>query len=716
LTVLGISKGDRQSSERKHSGFRGDVEGLRAIAVGLVLLYHAGVPLLPAGFIGVDVFFVISGFLITQLLLRELRSTGNISLTRFYARRAKRLLPAAAVVLTATAAMVLAVIPKTRWSDIGGDIVASALYVVNWRFAERSVDYLAEDVQPSPVQHFWSLAVEEQFYLVWPLLLIIVTWSARRRGRRLRTPIWLGLAVIGFPSLIWSIYHTAYEPASAFFITTTRMWELAIGAAVAVGAQQLTRMHSVVATVLGWAGLLLIGAAAVLFSTETSWPGYAAAVPTLGTAAIIAAGSVTAARRGPKVILEAAPFQWVGGLSYSLYLWHWPLIVVAAAYWDGLTVTRGLAVAGLSIVPAWLTQRLIEDPIRYSATVARMPRYALSLGANFTLVGVVAGSVILLAVPSSSSNIARSPQALGAAVLAAQPAGDPSGVPVDQVEAITPDPLQAPQDVPELYRDDCQQKVASSEPLSCEYGVAAADTTIALVGDSKAAQWLPALQLLAIDNSWRIVTYTKSACSFANARVSIDGNVYTSCRDWTEKVLMELIAERPDYVVTSQQRKSAIPDSRGGTDGAGIEPMVAGLRDTWTELTELGIDVIVLADTPQPEMNVYECVAENSERLTRCTYDRSEGVAKSGTPALRMAVEASDELAMSPESDEIDGSVTMIDLTDAICPTEQCAPVIGNVLVYRQGSHITATYIETLAPRLGEALEAAGVPVPRGTS
>jgi peptidoglycan/LPS O-acetylase OafA/YrhL len=698
-------KDNQQRPTKAQASFRGDVEGLRAIAVGLVLLYHAGLPAVPAGFVGVDVFFVISGFLITQLLLRELEQTGGISLTRFYARRAKRLLPAAAVVLTATAAMVLAFVPKIRWSDIGGDIVASALYVVNWRMADRSVDYLAEDVQPSPVQHFWSLAVEEQYYLVWPLLLILVTWLARRKGRTLGRSLWVGLGIVGIPSLVWSIYHTAYEPASAFFITTTRMWELAIGAAVAIGGASLARMPRAFAVVLGWAGLVAIGAASVVFSTETAWPGFAAALPTIGTAAVIAAGAAAGDRWGPAVILGAGPFRWVGGLSYSLYLWHWPLIMIATAYWGGLSVERGLAVAALSVVPAWLTHRVVENPFRYSTTVSRLPKYALSLGANFTLVGVVAGSVVLLAVPSTTSNVAADPTMLGAAVLAAQPDGDHRGAPADQVASITPDPLRAPDDVPDLYGEGCQQGVASSEVVSCEYGAGDAGTTIAVVGDSKVAQWLPALQILAEQNHWRVVTYTKSDCPFATVRVTTKGEDYTSCREWTDNVLAALADERPDYVITSSRRKSASPDSGDDSGNTGAEVMANGLRDTWARLATLDIDVIVLADTPQTGMNVYECVAENLDRLTNCTYDRTEGVSKSGSATLQKAVEA-----VADTDSDSRRTVAMIDLTDAICPTEQCAPVIGDVLVYRQGSHITATYIETLAPRLGEALESAGVP------
>ena len=406
------------AESRTKSAFRADVEGLRAVAVGLVLLYHAGVPFVPAGFVGVDVFFVISGFLITGLLVSELRRTGRISLPGFYARRAKRLLPAAGIVLAATTVGTLLFLPQTRWSSVGGDIVSSALYFVNWRLAGRSVDYLAEDASASPVQHFWSLAVEEQYYLVWPILLLLMSWWALRRrgnGAAVGRSLWIGLAAVGLPSLAWSVYWTQHEQASAFFVTTTRMWELAIGAGVALAAVRLASMPRPVALVLGWAGLAAIATSALIYSTSSAWPGYAALLPVLGAAAVIAAGAA-AGPAGPVALLGTGLFRWFGGLSYSLYLWHWPMIVFAAAYFGELRVWQGAVVAALSVVPAWLTFKLVENPIRYSRPISRSPRLALALGACLTLVGV-AGGLVPVAITEARSAGTSDVEARGAAVL-----------------------------------------------------------------------------------------------------------------------------------------------------------------------------------------------------------------------------------------------------------------------------------------------------------
>jgi peptidoglycan/LPS O-acetylase OafA/YrhL len=683
------------SPDDPHRGFRGDVEGLRAVAVGLVLLYHAGLPWLSGGFVGVDVFFVISGFLITGQLVGELHRTGRISLVRFYARRAKRLLPATAIVLVTTAALVVAFVSKIQWQAIGGDIIASALYFVNWRLANRSVDYLAEDIEPSPVQHFWSLAVEEQYYLVWPLLLLVVTLWARRRGRSLTGPLCIGLALVGLPSFLWAVYQTNHNPATAFFVTTTRIWELAIGAGVAIAVRQLSRMPPVVAMVLGWAGLAAIAAAAALYSTQTPWPGYAAAVPTLGAAAVIATG-VAAGHGGPVLVLGTGLFRWVGALSYSLYLWHWPLIVIATAYWGELSITRGFAVAAFSVIPAWLTYRLVENPMRYSQVISRSPRLSLSLGANFTLLGVLAGLLVSLAFPSAmtSAMAGRGPAAGAAALAEGTEAAE-----VDVVEWMTPDPLRAPDDVPSLYAKGCQTPPAEVEPVACEFGNPNATTLVAVVGDSKVAQWMPAIELLADQNDWRGVLYIKSACAFSSSVSSIDGAIYQTCAEWNAKVLAELTGPgKPDFVITSHRRPGALPPGSSPDVPETREAMAAGLRQTWTKLTAQDIKVIVLLDTPSPSGNVYECVAENVDHLTECAYDRGRGVRRSA---------ATTQLDAAKDLDDVE----VIDLTHDICPTDQCPPVIGNVLIYRQGTHLTATYVESLAPYLEVALHDAGLPI-----
>jgi peptidoglycan/LPS O-acetylase OafA/YrhL len=670
------------------SGFRPDVEGLRAIAVGLVLLYHAGLPSLSGGFVGVDVFFVISGFLITGLLVKEVQRTGTISLAGFYARRAKRLLPAAATVLATTVALTMVFIPRVSWEEIGGDIVASALYVVNWRLADRSVDYLAEDSEASPVQHYWSLAVEEQYYLVWPLVLLAVVFLLRKRGKQLGNHLWIGLGLIAVPSFAWSVYYTMAEPPVAFFVTTTRMWEMAIGGAVALGAVWFTKLPQAVAVLLGWLGVAAIVTSAFVYDTSAEWPGYAAALPTLGTAAVIAAG-FAAGRRGPIAVLGTRPFTWVGGLSYSLYLWHWPMIVAAASYWEGLTPAKGLAVALFSFVPAWLTLKYIENPIRFSSTTFKVPRNSLKLGAVLSVTGVALGfGLVGVTAAVAGGGVV---DAKGAAAIE----GPPSAFkPQKSAEAMVPDPLEATDDVPEAYDKGCQVDVLSAEPVACTYGDPDGDTTVTLVGDSKALQWISALDTIGKERGWRVVTYTKSACTFADVTISQDGKPYDSCTKWSLAVTSKLLQDQPDVVLTSQGRQKALKDPGNAQGGSSAEAMVEGMTARWSRLAKAGITVAVLRDNPYPPDEVgpvYKCVDANREDLAKCTFDRSDGEKQGGGPVQLEAVK------------EAPG-VELIDLNDYICPGEVCPPVIGDVLIYRQGSHLTKTYVDSLAPRLERAL------------
>jgi len=666
------------------SSFRSDIEGLRAIAVLMVLLYHLGIQQASGGFAGVDVFFVISGFLITRLLLKEIDRTGTVSLLGFYGRRAKRLLPAAALVLLASAASTYLIFPETRWEEAAGDILAAAVYVVNWRLAFRSVDYLAEDSDPSLVQHFWSLSVEEQYYVLWPALLALGLWFLRNRVAP-RTLVWCILLLVGLPSFLWSMYQTPLQQGPAYFSTATRMWQLAVGGCIALSSAWLTRLPSSLATMLGWAGLSAIVMTTLFVTPQVLWPGYAAALPTLGAAAIIVSGH-SKIDYGVDKLLSNGAMVHVGALSYSLYLWHWPLILIAQSRYGDLTWSTRIMLVIASYLFAWLTYRLVENPIRHSKAMQANARYALSAGLNFTMLGALSAAALMIVFQYQSRGSEVRPQPLGAQVLIGKLRDNQAGKPVDSVGWMTPEPSMARADTPQYYQD-CYLPYSSSEPKECYYGDASGHTTIALVGDSKIGQWLPAMMRLAERNKWKIVLFNKGACGFHSALLHVRGRDYNECYEWNRLVLSRIIELKPDYVLTSQVRStSGMPGSKKGD-------LVPALIEWWTKLEDRGIDVIALADNPNPRKNVYECVAQNPQNLTRCTFPRRRGT---GTPALKKAA-------------RIMGNVEFIDLSNAICPTERCAPVIGNVLIYRQGSHITKTYAESLAPRLEHALKRAGV-------
>lgn len=676
---------------------RTDIEGLRALAIGLVLIYHAGVSFLPGGFIGVDVFFVVSGFLITGLLVREVERTGRVSLGRFYARRARRLLPAAALVLVVTAILTWLTSSVIDWRTFGLDIAAAAMYVINWRLADRSVDYLAEGVSASPVQHFWSLAVEEQFYIVWPLLLIVVAAVVRARRVPVRRSMGIGLSIIVVPSLAWSVFATANTPESAFFVTTTRLWELGIGAFVAVGAALWHRLPRAAALAIGWAGLATVVAGGFLLDASVAWPSAWALVPTLGTAAVIIAGSA-----GTGVgLLSWKPFVWIGGLSYSLYLWHWPLLIAAQNVWGELGQKRGLLVMLLSIIPAWLSLKLLENPVRHSKRLARSNSLTLSLGLNLSVVGVIAGLLLAMATPSTGGTTSSTGniEELGANTL--ERSGDgTSGLVVVDESPMTPSPTDAVLDVPSAYDEGCQADTDVTDPSFCEYGAENGSRTVVLAGDSKALQWVDALDKVAKEQDWTLLVATKSACTFSQARITTNGRDYDECREYSAKLLDDILERKPDTVIVSQ----GAPSAEGPDGERTVDAMVDALSDTWQQLEDAGTDVVALVDNPRPnglddyDGQVYECAAENLDTLSRCAFDRTKGEEKSGAPALLGA------------ADKTEG-VDVVDLTDSLCNDTKCPAVIGEVLVYRQGSHITNTYALTmtgvledeLAPLIGAA-------------
>ncbi|MDJ1114495.1 acyltransferase family protein [Microbacterium dauci] len=688
---------------RTRGDLRPEIEGLRAVAVLAVLAYHLFPDALPGGFVGVDIFFVISGFLITSHLLRDAERTGRVSFVSFYSRRIMRLIPAATLVLVATAAATVLFVPRILWPQFGLDIIGAGTYSVNWLLAARSVDYLAEDAAGSPVQHYWSLGVEEQFYVIWPLLLAATFLLARTfRGSARRTAL-VVVAFVGAASLAYALYLTSIGDVSAYFVTTTRLWELAAGAAAAICIARVRTAPRAFRRVIVWvSALALIGS--LLLVDGSSWPNAVTLVPILATTALLLWCDADAPGVVERVLM-LRPAVWIGGISYAVYLWHWPMIVIAGyvlpSSWPVL-----VAIGAASIVAAWATSRWIETPLRFSQWFRVRPWRSFAFGATALLVSVACGAALMLAAPS---NVLSPPQGATPAGAGALPAAvDLDAMTatdwLDGVEWAVPGPLDAVDDVPVIYDDGCQQDTVDAEVVTCEYGDASADRVMALVGDSKAAQWQPALDTIARDAGYRLVTYLKSSCAFADAQIERDGTEYTSCADWNANVRAALADERPDVVVTSQVRRDAF----GGGDDATTR-MADGIARTLGELVAAGSQVIVLGDTPQVGMNVYECVAEHPESLATCAYEREPAIEASALPAQREAVETLDGQVVDAGASASPPAspVTLVDLNGVICPAaDACPPIVGNVLIYRSGSHITATYVESLTPRLQAILGA----------
>ena len=368
----------RASPEPVERSFRPDVEGLRAISILLVVLDHAGMPGFGGGYVGVDVFFVISGFVISGLLLREVDRFGRPRFGHFYARRAKRILPAASLVTVLTVVATYNLLGFIRGNYVADDARWVAVFLGNVHFAAVGTNYFQSQLPVSPLQNFWSLAVEEQFYVVYPAAILVVTLVWRRWDVRRKLMLFTGVVVV--LSLTWSIHSTAVDGASAYFSIWTRAWELALGGLVASGAVLWSRVRPRISMFISWAGIAAILFAATQFSSATVYPGWLAAIP-VGGAALVILGGTTSRTMGAEMILGRRLPGLIGKLSYSIYLWHWPLlIIVAQNAGKPLTLGQGLACVGASVVAAGITYRALENPIRYSKWLAKSWTRSVALG------------------------------------------------------------------------------------------------------------------------------------------------------------------------------------------------------------------------------------------------------------------------------------------------------------------------------------------------
>ncbi|MEQ1872992.1 MAG: acyltransferase family protein [Ilumatobacteraceae bacterium] len=704
-----------------HQSFRKDIQGLRALAVLLVLAWHARVPGITRGYVGVDAFFVISGFLITGLLMNELRSTGRLNLVQFYARRMRRLLPASSVVIIVSVLLTLWLVPAIRWSSISGDALASGLYFQNWRLAGQAVDYLAHDAAAGPLQHYWSLAVEEQFYLVWPLLIVLVTRPRFANGGLPLRRVGICVVVVFVASLAWSVHYTQLWPGPAYFAATTRGWEFALGAGLSVvmSRKRSSSLSSKFSAAIGWVGLALLVGSAVYLPERFPFPGFIALVPTLGTVAVIASGA-SAGRFGPQVLLDRRPTVFVGTISYSLYLWHWPLLVVLGARFGPLGVSQSIAIVVASAVPAYLTFRYVETPARRLVWFSSARR-GLALGVACTVIAV--SSAITLGVLSpeptkisaarqaeldaieqslsstSSTNPSASPTApttTAAAVTTAglgalsldEPGEQESFEQPATVAEITPDPFGAAQDVGAYF---CRQEIESSAVLNCEFGDLNSDVEIALVGDSHAAQWTSAFVAIADARGWKVVVYSKAACTYTGLRLALEGQEYSSCTAWNAEVHRLLLERRPSVIVVTGRDKPVLSDDVVVPATQALALLVSDQVLRWGDLIANGSQVIALADTPIPGFYVPECVSTHRDDLAACTFESATALQPEGGSLRATARELP--------------SVHYVDLNPAICPGAVCPVVVGGVLVYSDRTHLTDTYVQTLTPTLASALQ-----------
>ncbi len=691
------------------SGFRQDIEGLRAVAVLAVVLYHAGVPGVTGGYIGVDVFFVISGFLITGLLWREVATTNTVRLGRFYGARARRLLPAAATVGIATAIGAAVLLPPLQARSVLGDGIASALYVGNYRFATQGTDYLAASTPPAPFQHYWSLGVEEQFYLLWPALIIGTAWLVRRArfGARVAlrgNPYVLVLAVVAVVSFGLSVAWTHTSPPWAFFSLPTRAWELAAGGLVALSANQWRRLPALAAATAGWGGLTLILLTCNQLGPSTPYPGTAALLPVLGTMLVIGGGCVTS-DFGAGRVLSLPVMRAVGRVSYSWYLWHWPvLLLMPPLLGEPPGLPGRLAAIIVSAGLAVITLHLVENPGRFAAPLRRSAAASLALGGAATAVTVCVGVALLMLVPAP---VGRGVAAAAPEITALPP---PTSTTVDPYEAaiqqafaqaqaavagsagrsavpsnLTPPLADAAADKPAVFVNGCVRSWRDVGQSECATGDTASPTTVALVGDSHAAMWNPAFQQLAEQRHWRLETLDKVTCPLMDLPITSPylGRQYTECVRWRGEIMARLRSEHPRLVVLSMSRRYGADFGFTSYDPAWIDTLsrlVAQLRST-------GATVLVLGPVPDPHSTVPTCLSAHLDDATACSPARPVAVNEAGIAAEQAATKA--------------GGGHYADLTALFCTADRCPVIVGNTLVYRDDNHVTIEYAQVLAPVIG---------------
>lgn len=687
---------------------RTDIEGLRAVAVLAVLLFHAEVPGVGGGYVGVDVFFVVSGFLITSLLVAEKTNTGTVSLGAFYARRARRILPVSALVAVASLLASWIWLEPLRLRSLSHDVLAVALFSSNFVFANRGADYLQSALPPSPLQHYWSLAVEEQFYVVWPALVMLVcigVGTQTMRNVRLRVGITSGIAAVVSFIACMTLMNTS-QPW-AFFSPHTRAFELAIGALVAVApigvSITVVRMNAA----LAWCGLAGIIATVTLFSETTTFPGPWALAPVMATAFLLRGGNATS--WSPDALLRLSPMQWLGSRSYSAYLWHWPVLIIAAAALDKkLSVFEGLVCLMMSLALSEFSYRCVENPVRRNHNIVGIRALVLSV----SLIAVVSGSAVLAqnnqpsldggTAATAPTLIAESSTTIDSSVstttIPTEPELPGPSTPIDAIvqamtatglpSNITPKIQSALNDMPIIYSNNCHAGFSTIRPKNCVYGDAASSTVIGLYGDSHAAEWFPSFEKIAIKRQWKLITYTKRGCPPVDIPTysKVLGKNYQECAPWRENVLKKMVTDGVQIVFVAHFDRLLSASTRA--------PMWqkewrAGLQSTIDQLTAKGITPVLMEDTPYPGQDIPTCLSRHYTNVQLCNPNISS--------AFR-----DDMHQMLQDFDA--AKVHVLWTRQWFCTEAGCPTVVGNILVYRDDNHMTVTFASFIAPLLDAAI------------
>lgn len=694
---LGTDHGRRRKtvehSSAPASPYRPELQGLRAVAIMMVVCYHIWFDRVSGG---VDIFLLISAFLLTGSFARKLESGAPLSVPAYWIHAFKRLLPPAVVVIVLTVTAGFFILPPSGLQELSTQAFASLTYWQNWRLAFQGIDYYAADqAAASPLQHFWSLSIQGQVFLLWPALFLCAAVLVRKLRMPARPTLTVLFGTLTVASLAWSIHITATQQALAYFDTRARLWEFALGSLLALVLPTVERAlryrtggpndpngARIPRVLLGWAGILAILACGWVVDIEGAFPGYIALWPLLAACAVIIAGP-THTRWGVDRILSSRPLLWLGDISYALYLVHWPLLILSLVHLqlDRLDAIQGSAVVALSVVLGWLLTKFVDTPVRRSEWLRGRAWRGLAAIAAAVVIGLVPtitlNSYLNRSVPEAGSPRYPGAHALlpGAGPVPSTPATTPFVPALDQVEQEWfwySEPCELAVDV----TIGCDQLL----PEGTEYS-----TLVLAYGNSHTQQQLAGFDDIATANGWQVKRPTYGGCGYSIDAAADPGS---PCPEWNQRMRELITVERPAAVILTSTQ---VDDLRSGE-----EEVTPGYEELAQFILDEGIDVIAIRDNPRFDQSIPECLFEGDPDSSEC-----------GTP--REAIYAA--VNPTPAVESASGAVVYtVDLADQYCPGGQCAPIIGNVLVYFDDNHVSTSYGRTLGPFVQRTLKEQGFP------
>jgi len=653
-----------------HLKFRPDIEGLRALAILAVIACHAGIPWMQGGFVGVDVFFVLSGYLISGLLIKQIHNSGKINFIDFYARRLKRLLPALTVMTLGTAVLASIILAPMEQVTQASTFKWVPYWITNFIFSFSELDYFSSVAESNLFLHTWSLAIEEQFYLIWPVFILGIFKSGQSGSRiSFASHLYKYFTIIFVLFLFLSIFLSYIKPLWGFYLMPSRAWQFALGALTYIftNRDQYSRAdflnsHSPSRYLLfwsGWFGLALILVATLLPGDRMVYPGFRALLPSFGAALIIYSGSLPSTR-SISIILALRPMQFIGKVSYAWYLWHWPVLVLGNVLIDTTGVIDQLLLVFISLMLAIATMFLIEVPLRQHGLLIRRPGLTVAFSLFFMTSVYWSGT------------------------LWHNKSLDWSNLPDQRIYS------EVKSNLPVIYAMGCDDWYFSSIVRPCVFGDGESEKTAVLFGDSVGVQWFSALATHLIGHGWRFIVLTKSSCPLVDEpwfypRI---GEEYTVCNDWRNSAIEFVNGVNPDVLFMGSAAEYGFSSSQWQN----------GTKRIVRQLSENTGNIYIISSSFRLPFDGPSCVARKQwqpgflSNLNTCETSASS--------ALDQAL-AADMTWVASEF----GNVGILDLNPLICPDNKCRAKIGDNIVYRDYQHLSRPFVISITPEIFSAIE-----------